>query len=187
MNTRRNLAWKLNWYRQSELEGALLLGRMVRHAGEPALVWHLTRHCADEARHAWLWERTLTALDLPTIRIDRSYQSFYLEATAAPRSLPEVLGLTHIFEQRVHRQFSEELADPDLPAAVRRTFNALMKDEEGHLAWVAQWLSTQPDGEAILERYRAIDEQVYQALRPYRDCIWNISGLGEEMHACQLQ
>ena len=67
----RNLAWKLNWYRQSELEGALLLGRMVRHAGEPFLVWHLTRHCADEARHAWLWERTLTALDLPTIRIDR--------------------------------------------------------------------------------------------------------------------
>ena len=24
----RNLAWRLNWYRQSELEGALLLGRM---------------------------------------------------------------------------------------------------------------------------------------------------------------
>ena len=28
----RSLTWKLNWYRQSELEGALLLGKMIRTA-----------------------------------------------------------------------------------------------------------------------------------------------------------
>jgi hypothetical protein len=187
MHSRRNLTWKLNWYRQSELEGALLLGKMVRHASDPLLVSHLTRHCADEARHAWLWERTRAGLGLATIRIDRSYQSFYLEAAAAPRSLPEVLGLTHIFEQRVHRQFSEEIADPDLPAAVRRTLNALVRDEAGHLEWVGRWLAAHPDGEHILERYRAIDEKVYRALLPYRDRIWDISGLGEETTACAAQ
>ena len=47
-----NLAWKLNWYRQSELEGALLLGRLVRQADDPELIARLTKHCADEARHA---------------------------------------------------------------------------------------------------------------------------------------
>jgi hypothetical protein len=111
MHNRRNLAWKLNWYRQSELEGALLLGKMVRHVSDPFLVSRLTRHCADEARHAWLWERTRAGLGLETIRIDRSYQSFYLDAAAPPRSLPEVLGLTHL-RTRVHRQFSEEVEDP---------------------------------------------------------------------------
>ena len=35
MRDRRALAWLLNWYRQSELEGALLLGRMVRYADDP--------------------------------------------------------------------------------------------------------------------------------------------------------
>ena len=59
MQDRRNLAWRLNWYRQSELEGALLLGRLVRQAREAYLVQQLTKHCADEARHSWLWDRTI--------------------------------------------------------------------------------------------------------------------------------
>jgi hypothetical protein len=184
MHNRRNLAWKLNWYRQSELEGALLLGKMLRQVNDPFLVSRLTRHCADEARHAWLWERTRVGLGLETIRIDRSYQSFYLEAAAPPRCLPEVLGLTHVFEQRVHRQFSEEIEDPELPAAVRRTLNALIRDEAGHLEWVGRWLADHPGGDAILERYRAIDDAVYRALLPYRDRIWDIAGLGEEATVC---
>ena len=58
MRGRRSLYWRLNWYRQSELDGALLLGRMVRHVTDPYLVRQLTQHCADEARHAWQWART---------------------------------------------------------------------------------------------------------------------------------
>ena len=34
----RSLAWRLNWYRHSELDGALLLGRMIRRATDPYLV-----------------------------------------------------------------------------------------------------------------------------------------------------
>ena len=63
----RSLCWRLNWYRQSELEGALLLGRLARHVDDPYLVHQLTKHCADEARHAWLWQRTLTGLFLPAV------------------------------------------------------------------------------------------------------------------------
>ena len=98
----RALAWRFHWYRQSELEGALLLGRMVRLAGDDYLCQQLTRHCADEARHSLLWSATIADLDLPHVRIHRSYQSLYLEEGGAPATLVEVLAFTQIFERRVH-------------------------------------------------------------------------------------
>src|SRR5678815_6105725 len=74
MHDRRNLEWRLNWYRQSELDGSLLLGGLVRLSRDPYLVQQLTKHCADEARHSWLWARTIVQLGLATVRIRRSYQ-----------------------------------------------------------------------------------------------------------------
>ena len=181
MQALRSLAWRLNWYRQSELEGALLLGRMIRRVTDPYLVSQLTRHCADEARHAWLWARTLEALDLPAVRIRRSYQSFYLDEISAPRGLTEVLALTHVFEHRVDRHFTGELRRPGLPDIVRRTFCTLIRDEQGHLDWIAQWLAARPESEAILARYRSADERVVQRLAPYGERLWDVSGLGEEL------
>jgi tRNA isopentenyl-2-thiomethyl-A-37 hydroxylase MiaE len=178
---RRSLYWRLNWYRQSELEGALLLGRLVRHATDPPLVGRLTRHCADEARHAWLWMRTLQALDLPIVRIRRSYQSFYLDETSTPRTMTEVLALTHIFEHRVHRHFTEELGRCGLPETVRRTFRMLLRDEQAHLDWIRVWLSARPGVEEILERYRSADDRVVKRMTPFRDRLWDIEGLGEEL------
>ncbi len=80
----RNLSWKLNWFRQSELEGALLLGRMVGTVDDPDLIQRLTRHCAEEAEHSRLWADAIAQLDLPAIRIFRSYQSFYLRYAGPP-------------------------------------------------------------------------------------------------------
>jgi hypothetical protein len=181
MQEPRSLSWRLNWYRQSELEGALLLGRMIRHVTDPYLVCQLTRHCADEARHAWLWARTLETLDLPTVRIRRSYQSFYLDEISAPRTLTEVLALTHVFEHRVDRHFTGERRRPGLPDAVRRTLGILIRDERGHLDWIAQWLAARPESEAILARYRSADERVVERLAPYGERLWDVSGLGEEL------
>ena len=183
MRDRRALAWLLNWYRQSELEGALLLGRMVRYADDPAVVGELTRHAADEARHAWLWQKTLTRLQLSPVRIHRSYQSFYASEGAAPQRLAEVLALTHVFERRVDREFSEQLGDPELPEAVHRTFRALLRDEQRHLDWIATWLREWSEHQPFVDRYSAIDARVAGMLRPYRDCLWNIPGLGEELTA----
>jgi hypothetical protein len=184
MDSRRNLAWKLNWYRHSELEGALLLGRMVRQATDGDLVLSLTRHCADEARHAFLWARAIAELGLPTIQIFRSYQSFYVrDGAAMPATLCDVLAMTHIFEQRVDREFRRELADPDLPEPAARTFRALIADEQDHLDWVARWLSDQPQGAQLLDRYRRIDEEVYGEIAPYLDRIYDLPGLGREMIA----
>lgn len=179
----RNLCWKLNWYRHSELEGALLLGRIARRAREGELVGRLIRHCADEARHAWLWERTLAAMELPFVRIGRSYQSFYFEEVGLPRSTAELLALTHIFEQRVHRQFTEDASDPDTPNAVRRTLRIMLRDEQGHLEWVADWLAAHTDAAALLQRYRRADERVYQRLLPFKDRLWDIPWLGDPVPA----
>ena len=182
MQAQRSVAWRLNWYRQSELEGALLLGRMIRHVTDPYLVARLTRHSADEARHALLWARTLEQLDLPVVQIRRSYQSFYLDEISAPRGLAEMLAMTHVFEHRVDHHFTIELTRARLPAAVRHTIRVLLRDEQAHLDWIGRWLAARPDAPAMLARYRAADERVARRLAPFRERLWDVPGLGVELH-----
>jgi hypothetical protein len=177
----RALTWKINWYRQSELEGALLLGRVVRQAVDPFLVGQLVRHAADEARHAALWQETLERLELPVIRILRSYQSFYSPRIAPPASVAEVLAITHIFEQRVWRQFDQELRDASTPPVMRATIEVLHQDEQKHLDWVRRYLDRHPEGPALLNRYKSVDEQVYAELAPCEQRLWDVPGLGLEI------
>jgi hypothetical protein len=177
----RNLAWKLNWYRQSELEGALLLGRLVRLADTSELITRLTSHCADEARHAQLWAQCLAKLGLPFIRIQRSYQSLFLDHGGAPTRMVEVLAFTQIFERRVHKRFKDEIADPGLPAAARDTFLTMIHDEKGHLEWVHVWLKSEPEAAALLQRYQQIDLLVYRSVLPFENGIWELPGLGQDL------
>jgi len=178
---RRSLAWRLNWYRQSELEQALLLGQIVHLADDAYLIGRLTKHCADEARHARLWERTLLRLDLPPIRIIKSYQSFFVNYVNAPGSIAEVLAFTHVVEARARRQFVDDAARPGLPQPVRRTLAALIRDEQEHLDWVAGWLSAQSAAGVLLDSYKRADEEVYRYLLPFDDRLWDIPGIGEEL------
>ena len=177
----RNLAWRLNWYRQSELDGALLLGRMVRAATDPFLIRKLTLHAADEARHSGLWADAIAEAGLPAVRIFRSYQSLYAEKAGVPSGIQEVLAFTQIFERRVHKRFLAEISRPQLPAPVRAAFEVMVEDEAEHLAWVMLWLKTQPGSEAFLQKYQAIDLAVYREVLPYEQALWQIPGLGEEL------
>ncbi|MDZ4288531.1 MAG: ferritin-like domain-containing protein [Prosthecobacter sp.] len=184
-DTSRNLAWKLNWYRQSELEGSLLLGRMVGAVEDGFLCAELTRHAAEEAEHSRLWDEVLRALALPHIRIFRSYQSFYLRHTGPPATLLEVLCFTQIFERRVHRRFSAELMDPATPTPARQAYQRMLDDEKGHLSWVASWLKHQPEAADCLRRYQHTDLQVYHELLSYENRLHDIPGLGREHQAEQ--
>jgi hypothetical protein len=179
----RNLAWRLNWYRQSELEGALLLGRMVRAANDSFLVRKLTRHAADEARHASLWADAIAEAGVPTIRIFRSYQSLYGDHGGMPVGMQEVLAFTQIFERRVHKRFTAELHQSDLPALARNTFEIMIADESDHLEWVLDWLRTQADSAALLQKYQSIDLAVYHEVLPYENRLWEMAGLGEELQS----
>jgi len=174
-----NLAWRLNWYRQSELEGALLLGRMVRAATSPVLVQRLTRHAADEARHAAIWADAIVEARLPAIRIFRSYQSFYGDHGGMPVGIQEVLAFTQIFERRVHKRFTNELHSERLPEPVRKAFEIMIADEADHLEWVLRWLQAQPNSEELLQKYQAIDLTVYREVLPFEDRLSEFPGLGE--------
>lgn len=179
MNT-RNLTWKLGWYRQSELDGALLLGRMVGLTDDPYMIGRLTRHCAEEAEHSRLWEEVIRELELPHIVIRRSFQSFYMRHTPPPASLLEVLCFTQIFERRVHKRFIAEASDPATPEPARRAFLKMIEDEKDHLGWVAHWLRDQPGALACLTRFQTADQAVANELLPYEHRIHDIPDLGEE-------
>ena len=176
----RNLAWRLNWYRQSELEGALLLGRMVGMASDAHLARSLTTHAAEEAEHSRLWAEVIKELQLPHIRIRRSYQSFYLNHAGLPKSLLEVLCFTQIFERRVHARFTLETTDAETPEAARRAYERMIEDEKDHLGWVAKWLRDQPEAVTLMQKYQRIDQQVFEELQSYEQHLYNIPGLGEE-------
>ena len=177
----RSLTWKLNWYRQSELEGALLLGKMIRAVDDADLVLPLVRHCADEARHACLWAETVAELGLPVVRIHRSYQSFYAQHGGVPGSIPEALALTHVFEKRVWRQFHRDLLQRDLPHPVTSCLRTMLDDERQHLDWIARWLASCAEGEELLGRFARIDDEVHAFLEPFEDRLWDVPGLGEEL------
>jgi len=174
----RNLAWKYNWWRQSEMEGSLLLGRMVGTVDVGAFAARLTRHCAEEAEHSRIWSDVIQELGLPHVRIFRSYQSFYIQHGGTPRSLLEVLSFTQIFERRVHARFHQELNNPDTPEPARLAYRRMMDDEKDHLSWVAAWLREQAGAEDCLDHYRIIDELVFAELEPFAECLWEIPKLG---------
>lgn len=176
----KQLAWRLNWYRQSELEGALLLGRMVGMTEDPLLCQELTRHAAEEAEHSRLWAEAIRDCGLPHVRILRSYQSFYLHHGGPPASLLEVLCFTQVFERRVHKRFQAELENPELPQPAQRAFAKMIEDEKHHLGWVARWLKNQPGSAELLRRYHYIDLAVYQELAPYEHQLHTLPGLGRE-------
>ena len=174
----RNLAWRLNWWRQSELEGSLLLGRMVSLAGNADLCAKLTRHCAEEAAHSRIWNDTIQELGLPHIEIRRSYQSFYLRHTGLPASLLEVLAFTQIFERRVHRRFLEESNRSETPMAAKRAYTQMIEDEKNHLSWVAEWLAQHVHAASEMRRFETADRLVFEELFPYANRLWEIPGLG---------
>ncbi len=176
----RNLAWKLNWYRQSELDGALLLGRMVGLTNDAGLIASLTRHCAEEAEHSRLWDEVIRKLALPHVRIRRSFQSFYTDHTPPPASLLEVLCFTQVFERRVHKRFIAEAADPATPEIARHAYLKMIEDEKDHLGWVGLWLKSQPGAPECLARFEQADRSVGNRLLPYENRIHEIPGLGEE-------
>lgn len=180
-DTTLNLAIKLNWYRQSELEGSLMLGRITGRVSDPHLIARLTKHCAEEAEHALIWTKTITALGLPMLRIRRSFQSFYLNHGSAPASVLEVLCFTQIFERSVHRRFTDELHAAGTPEPLRAAFHRMIEDEKDHLGWVAAWLRTQSGARDCLRHYQELDRRVAAELKPFESCLWAIPGLRDEV------
>jgi acyl carrier protein len=177
-----NELWLLSYYRESELAGALLMGRLARETDDDDLRVRLTEHCAEEARHAWAWTETILKVGGTPRRVSETYQSRYHAAVGNPSTLLEVLALTQIFERRVVRHFRAHLSWQGTHPEVKRTLLQLIEEEAGHIRWVKDRLDAYAlaNGESavteMLERFKRVDEQVYNELREYAHCFEQIAG-----------
>jgi acyl carrier protein len=170
-----NDLWILSYYRESELAGGLVMGRLARETDDDDLRVHLTEHCAEEANHAWLWTQTIRRVGGTPKRVAETYQTRYYAEIGMPASLLEILTLTQVFERRVIRHFRAHLKWPDVHPAVAETLQRMIEDEVGHISWVKDRLDryAEEKGEAIvaetMRRYTEVDERVYEAAMRYRD------------------
>jgi acyl carrier protein len=177
-----NELWLLSYYRESELAGALLMGRLARETDDDDLRVRLTEHCAEEARHAWAWTETILKVGGTPRRVSETYQSRYHAAVGNPTNLLEVLALTQIFERRVVRHFRAHLSWPGTHPDVRQTLQQLIEEEAGHIRWVKDRLDAYAaaNGDSVvaemLDRFKRIDEQVYNELKEYAHCFEQIAG-----------
>jgi len=162
--------WLLSYYRAAELRGADLLQRLLRKTNDSELQIKLTRHLADEARHAWLWTELICKLGGEPAAIHNGYQQRLRRQVGLPSSVLDLLILTHVVEERVQQRYREHAArlgeDPRTIAVLR----TVVTDEEWHLAWVRDWLAEQEKKEgrtritAVLDHYRALEANAYAEL-----------------------
>ena len=175
MEISENDLWILSYYRESELAGGLIMGRLARETDDDDLRVHLTEHCAEEANHAWLWTQTILKVGGTPKRVAETYQARYYAEIGMPASLLEILTLTQVFERRVIRHFRAHLKWPDVHPAVTETLHRMIEDEVGHISWVKDRLDRYAveKGEALvaetMRRFTEVDERVYEAAMRYRD------------------
>ena len=159
----------LNFYRASELQGGLILGRLVQHVRDPELILRLTAHSAEEVLHAQLWTETILDVGGKPSPTADSYQSRYATVIGTPTSLVEVLALTQVFERGVYRHFTAHLRRPGTHPRVQATLGRMLADERGHLSWVKQWLDCQTGSRraaipTLMRRYSAADAAIRKQL-----------------------
>ena len=175
MEISENDLWILSYYRESELAGGLIMGRLARETDDDDLRVHLTEHCAEEAFHAWLWTQTILKVGGTPKRVAETYQTRYYAEIGTPTSLLEILALTQVFERRVIRHFRAHLKWPNVHPAIVETLHKMIEDEVGHISWVKDRLDryAAEKGEAIvaetMRRFTEADERVYEAAMRYRD------------------
>jgi bacterioferritin (cytochrome b1) len=159
--------WTLNFYRNSELHGALLMGRLARTLPDTSLLAHATRHCATEARHAAVLSEALEALGG---RIDphvTTVQEYYSAKGGIPATLVDLLVLSEVLEKRVLTTYRAHVARTDVNPLIRRTLSDILQEmeEEDHGekgSWIEAALEQQPRErvEAAEKKWRGVDATV---------------------------
>jgi bacterioferritin (cytochrome b1) len=157
-----------SFYRDAELHGARLLLNLHRHLTDGDSQIKLTRHLSDETRHAALWTKRIVELGGPPIAVSDGYQRRLGLRIGVPKNPLELLALTIIAEERALDRYRSQAARSDLDDATRAVLDAVTGDETWHLAWVQEKMrdiaartGDEARAEQILERYRAIEQEVY--------------------------
>jgi bacterioferritin (cytochrome b1) len=175
--------WTLNFYRNSELHGALLMGRLARTLPDTSLLAHATRHCATEARHAAILSEAVEALGG---RIDphvTTVQEHYSAKGGIPATLVDLLVLSEVLEKRVLATYRAHVARNDVDQVIRRALSEILHDmeEEDHGeegSWIETALEQQPSErvEAAERKWRAVDAAVVTELAKMTDAKFPAGG-----------
>ena len=159
--------WVLNFFRNSELHGALLMGRLARSLSDTALLVHATRHCATEARHAAMLSEVIESMGG---RIDpkvATIQERYSTKEGVTTALVDLLVLSEVLETRVLATYRTYLERRDVAPAARETLAAIVSEMERedtgeHAGWIDEALEAFPGDavEAAERRWREVDAAV---------------------------
>jgi hypothetical protein len=157
--------WLLNLYRNSELHGALLMGRIARSVSTPEVLVGATRHCATEAKHAALFTEVLAKLGGTIDPAADAIQTHYSLDGGIPKDLVDLLVLSEILEARVLMSYREHLERLDVHPEIRQTLERIIREEEAHSGeqgWAEQWLITMPADQvtAAKEKWGKVDRKV---------------------------
>jgi bacterioferritin (cytochrome b1) len=165
------LVWIFSFYRDAELRGARLLFNLLHHLKDAEAQLKMSRHLADETRHAWLWTKRIADLGAAPKMVDDGYQRRLGLRTGVPKDLIDLLALTVVVEERARSRYMQHAAMPNVDPETLSVLKAVTEDESWHLSWIERQMREiareQGDpqrADRALERYRAIDREVYATL-----------------------
>jgi len=160
-----------SFYRDAELRGARLLFNLLHHVKDAEAQLKMSRHLADETRHAWLWTKRIADLGAAPVMIDDGYQRRLGLRTGVPKDLIDLLALTVVVEERARSRYIQHAQLPNVDEETLRVLKAVTEDESWHLSWIERLMreiareqGNPQRAEQALERYRAIDREVYATL-----------------------
>ena len=171
MSTAEKQVLIFSFYRDAELRGARLLFNLLGHMKSGEAQLKMTAHLADETRHAWLWTKRISELGGAPVTIDDGYQRRLGLRTGVPKTLIDLLALTVVVEERAQSRYNAHMALPNVDPETREVLKSVTKDESWHLSWIekemreiAREQGSEEQADKALERYRAIDREVYATL-----------------------
>jgi len=161
-----------SYYRDAELRGATLLLRLILRIEDSEAQVKLSRHLADETRHAWLWTKRIADLGAVPVRVTDGYQTRIGQEVGIPKTLIDLFALTVVVEERAQRRYLEHARRPDVDPDTLAILHEVTKDEKWHIGWIKgklRELAAVNGGEAkmlaTLERYHQIDCKVVADLQ----------------------
>jgi bacterioferritin (cytochrome b1) len=163
-----------SYYRDAELRGSNLIYRMLRMLPDAESQLLLSEHLADETRHAWLWTKRIKALGAAPLPIEDGYQVRIGKRAGIPRHPIELLALTVVVEQRALKRYHEHLNRPGVDPETLEVLRAVSQDEGWHIEWIrkkgrelAAAAGEPARFDAAIERFRAIDREVWAELEAF--------------------
>jgi bacterioferritin (cytochrome b1) len=160
-----------SFYRDAELRGARLLFNLLGHIKDPDAQIKMSKHLSDETRHAWLWTKRIADLGGSPVQMDDGYQRRLGLRAGVPKTIVDLLALTVVVEERAQARYNAHAAFPNVDPETLEVLKAVTEDENWHLSWIEKKLrevahasGEERHADEALERYRAIDREVYATL-----------------------